>query len=118
MLPREQIMVVDDDAGIRAALADVLDEEGYDVVQAADGREALDLLIDEAPDATQAIILDLNMPVMDGATFYREIRSRGMAVPVVILSAIDAVRIGRELGASAALNKPFDIDRLLGVSAD
>lgn len=110
MLPREQIMVVDDDAGIRATLAEVLDEEGYDVVQAQDGSQALGLLAAGEP---SAIILDLNMPVMDGPTFYRALRARGILVPVIILSAINAVRAARELGATAAINKPFDIDGLL-----
>lgn len=110
MSPREQIMVVDDDAAIRATLADVLDEEGYDVVQARDGSQALGLLATASP---RAIILDLNMPVMDGPTFFRAIRARGILVPVIILSALNAVRAARELGATAALTKPFDIDGLL-----
>lgn len=110
MSSREQIMVVDDDAGIRATLAEVLDDEGYDVVQAQDGSQALGLLATAAP---SAIILDLNMPVMDGPTFYRAIRAQGILVPVIILSALNAVRVARELGATAAVTKPYDIDGLL-----
>lgn len=110
MQSREQIMVVDDDAAIRATLAEVLDEEGYDVLQAQDGSQALGLLAMATP---SAIILDLNMPVMDGPTFYRAMRARGILAPVIIMSAINAVRAARELGATAAVNKPFDIDGLL-----
>ena len=110
MAHRERIMIVDDDPSIRSTIALVLDDEGYDVIEARDGREALALL---APSEPGAIILDLNMPVMDGSTFYRELRARGLQTPVVILSAVNAVRVGQELGANAALNKPFDIDVLV-----
>ena len=113
MAPRERILVVDDDANIRSTIALVLDEEGYEVVQAKDGREALTIVGPAEPAEPAAIILDLNMPVMDGATFYREMRARGMQIPVLILSAVNAVRVGNELGANAALNKPFDIDVLV-----
>ena len=113
MDPRGQILIVDDDASIRATLAEVLDEEGYDVLQAADGREALDLLEERPRRLPSAVILDLNMPVMDGCTCYREMRARGLGVPVVILSAVNAVRVAQDLGATAAMNKPFDIDRLV-----
>lgn len=110
MRPREQILVVDDDAAIRATIAEVLDEEGYEVHEAADGHQALALLHEIAP---RAVILDLNMPVMDGSTCYRELRARGCGMPVVIVSAVNAVRTARELGATAGLNKPFDIDYLV-----
>lgn len=110
MRPREQILVVDDDATIRATLAEVLDDEGYDVHQAVNGADALLALTGLAP---SAIILDLNMPVMDGPSCYRELRARGCDMPVVIVSAVNAVRTARELGATAGLNKPFDIDYLV-----
>ena len=103
-------MIVDDDPSIRSTIALVLDEEGYDVIEARNGSEALSLLTPAEPGA---IILDLNMPLMDGSTFYGELRARGLQTPVVILSAVNAVRVGRELGANAALNKPFDIHVLV-----
>ena len=58
------------------------------------------------------VILDLQMPVMDGRTFYREFRQKGFRSPVVILSAYNAEGARQELGAEAALNKPFDPDRI------
>lgn len=110
MHPREQILVVDDDAGIRSTLAEVLDDEGYDVHQAVNGADALVLLGSLTP---CVIILDLNMPVMDGPTFYREMRAGGRWTPVVIVSAVDAIGVACELGATAGINKPFDIDHLV-----
>lgn len=107
MRARDQILVVDDDPSIRAMLVDLLLEEGYEVMEARNGAEALALVLRITP---CAIILDLNMPVMDGPEFYREIRARGVASPVLIVSAINAVRAARELGAAAGLNKPFDLD--------
>ena len=55
------------------------------------------------------MVLDLEMPVMDGPSCYRALRSRGVAAPVLILSAAEAVAVAKELGADAALGKPFDV---------
>lgn len=108
--PRPQVLVVDDDPSIRRTVAAVLDDEGYEVLEAVNGRDALDVTLEAAP---CAIILDLNMPVMDGPTFLRAMRQRGLGVPVMILSAVNAVRAAAELGANAGMNKPFDIDALV-----
>lgn len=110
METRPQILVVDDDPSIRHTVAEVLDDEGYEVLEAGNGREALDLALTVVP---RAIILDLNMPVMDGPSFLRAIRARGLGVPVMILSAVNAVRAAQKLGANAGMNKPFDIDALV-----
>jgi DNA-binding response OmpR family regulator len=103
-------MVVDDDASLRRMMALTLREGGFDVVSAGDGNAALDHVYDDAPDA---IVLDLEMPVMDGRTFYRRLRASGIQVPVVIVSAHNARAAQRELGANASLSKPFDPDELV-----
>ncbi|MGE3855603.1 MAG: response regulator transcription factor [Dehalococcoidia bacterium] len=110
MRPRDHLLVVDDDPSIRCTLADLFMEEGYEVLQARNGAEALAVALHTSP---CAIILDLNMPVMDGAEFYRELRARGIGAPVVIVSAVNAIRAARELGAAAGLNKPFDLDEVV-----
>jgi DNA-binding response OmpR family regulator len=79
--------------------------EGWDVDTAADGKQGLDRSSGEDYDI---IVLDLQMPVMDGRSFYREYRARGGTAPVVLLSAYGAQAARVELGADAAMTKPFD----------
>jgi len=86
-------------------LAVGLADQGFDITTAENGKEALAYVDGEDPDV---IVLDLEMPVMDGREFYRELRSRGQDVPVLILSAYNARAAQMELGAEASLDKPFD----------
>ena len=104
------VLVVDDDPGIRRLVVEVLKEEGFAPVEAQDGAEALELLANGISPA--AIVLDLSMPNMDGRTFLRQARSRGLPTPVLIMSAYGAQRAMAELEADDALQKPFDIDEL------
>lgn len=104
------VMIVDDDAATARMISLALREDGYVVSSACDGQDALGKLEPEVPDV---IILDLEMPRMDGRSFYRELRARGLATPVVIVSAFDARSSQRELGADTYLAKPFDPDELL-----
>jgi len=85
---------------------------GFSVDVAGDGEAALDQVARRPPDV---IVLDLQMPGMDGRTFYRELRKRGNAAPVIILSAFGARGARRELDAQAHLEKPFDPDELVQV---
>src|SRR5438105_7776969 len=107
------VLVVDDDPDILQTLALCLSTEGYRVLMAANGREALDVLSRERP---AVILLDLMMPVMDGWQFVNEIDARGMRKsPLLILSADRAVQgHAAKLRADAFLAKPFDLDELLG----
>src|SRR5262245_41874314 len=99
------VLIVDDDQDIRDTLGGVLTEEGYRVVGAANGQEALDYLKDgERP---CLILLDLMMPVMDGWQFLKQ---QGMSpslaeIPVVVITAAGAQRTA-QLKASAVLAKP------------
>jgi len=103
-------MVVDDDAATARMISLALREDGYAVSSASDGQDALNKL---EPDAPDVIVLDLEMPVMNGRTFYHELRARGLETPVVVVSAFDAHAGQRELGADTYLTKPFDPDDLL-----
>ena len=107
------VLIVDDDPDILQTLALCLSTEGYSVVMAANGKEALDLLEQQDP---SAILLDLMMPVMDGWQFVAELESRGLRhAPILILSADRAVHgHAVKLRASGHLAKPFDLDELLG----
>jgi len=110
----KRILAVDDDADFREGLTDVLDDLGYRVQTASNGREALETLRREpAPDV---ILLDLRMPEMDGRAFHRELArdSRLAAIPLVIVSGSREVEgEARSLGAAAVLPKPFGVGKLL-----
>jgi len=111
---RRTIMVVEDDDDVREALMPVLEYEAYDVVGAANGREAIDRLRDAEPPSL--ILLDLMMPVMDGSQFRTEqLRDPLLAsIPVIILSADGTVREkARALRAAAYMQKPVEVDGLL-----
>jgi DNA-binding response OmpR family regulator len=105
-----RVLLVDDDPALLRMLALIFRTEGFDVLTARNGVEALDVIVAQPVDA---IVLDLQMPVMDGREFYREVRTRGLEIPVVILSAYGAEEARRELGAPAAVTKPFDTDLLV-----
>ncbi|MGE0058703.1 MAG: response regulator [Dehalococcoidia bacterium] len=109
-LTGSRILVVDDDVNLTRLLRAILRTSGFEVVTCGDSTEGL--TIAENQDFN-LIILDLRMPVMDGRTFYRELRQRGVKVPVVIASAYGARAAQAELGAQAAIEKPFDPDRLI-----
>jgi len=98
------VLVVDDDAALVRMVSLTLRDDGFAVSTAANGAEALDAAVHTEPDV---ILLDLEMPVMDGRTCFRELREQGIDAPVVVVSG-ERARVAREeLGADAALDKPF-----------
>lgn len=105
-----RVLVVDDDPSILRMLRIVFMGDGYDVTTATNGVEALDAVQKDAPGV---IVLDLEMPLMDGREFFRELRSRGHEMPVLILSAYGAERARGELKAEAFVSKPFEPDYLV-----
>jgi len=110
-VPERPILVVDDDPTILATVSEVLDMEGYDVVTATNGAEALVAVDQSVP---SLVLLDMRMPVLDGWGFMRAVRARGLTLTVVVMTAAaDARRWGREIGAEGVLAKPFDIDELV-----
>jgi CheY-like chemotaxis protein len=109
------VMIIDDDASVREDYAELLREEGYQVVTAANGREALDQL--EATSAPSLILLDLKMPVMDGWKFHRELADNPELsnVPVVLLSgSSDVYEEASRMAADDFLLKPVPVRELLG----
>jgi response regulator NasT len=106
-------VIAEDEALIRLDLAEMLAEEGYDVVgQAEDGERAIELVLEHRPDL---VILDIRMPRLDGIAAAEQIAGRRLA-PVVILTAFsqrDLVERARDAGAMAYLVKPFDQNDLV-----
>jgi chemosensory pili system protein ChpA (sensor histidine kinase/response regulator) len=110
-----EIMVVDDSLTMRKVLSRLLEREGYRVVVAKDGMDALQLLQDSLPDL---ILSDIEMPRMDGFELVRNIRgdSRTAAIPLLIISSRTAEKhrsLARDLGVNAYLGKPVQDDELL-----
>jgi CheY-like chemotaxis protein len=100
------ILVVDDDTSIREIIAEMLELEGYPVEQAANGAEALRRIEERVP---SLILLDMRMPILDGWGVARALSSRGMHLPIVVLTAAqDPKSWAREVSAVAYLAKPFD----------
>jgi two-component system response regulator MprA len=107
-----RILIVDDDRPLRDALRRTLVLGGYETVQAADGEDALAQVVAAAPDA---VVLDVGLPGIDGLEVSRRLRAAGNRVPILMLTARDAVgdRIdGLDAGADDYLVKPFDVGEL------
>ncbi|WP_030771240.1 response regulator transcription factor [Streptomyces sp. NRRL F-2664] len=107
-----RILVVDDEPAVREALRRSLAFEGYAVQTAVDGLDALDKADSYAPDL---IVLDIQMPRMDGLTAARRLRASGSVTPILMLTARDTVgdRVtGLDAGADDYLVKPFELDEL------
>ena len=102
--------MIDDDQALLRMLRLSMASDGLQVATARDGVDALEQLSQADYDV---VILDLQMPRMDGRTFYREMISRGHNPKVVILSAYGAEEAQRELKVAAAVPKPFDPDVLI-----
>jgi CheY-like chemotaxis protein len=115
--PRTRVLVVDDDLGVRSVCATLLSVLGCDVLEAAHGKEALDLLVRDA-EPCDVVLLDLEMPGMHGSEVLRFLRRARPDVRVAMMSGRPGADLARFLamGASALLEKPFrlmDLDRVL-----
>jgi CheY-like chemotaxis protein len=117
-MKRPRVLVVDDDPVIRSTVAELLIDEGYEVEQAGNGAQALQLVHGSMP---AAIVLDLMMPVLDGWAFVERYRSLPEAgdVPIVVMSATHGLHETAErlhaMGVRAVMAKPFDVDALIAI---
>jgi two-component system response regulator MprA len=107
-----RILLVDDDRAVRDALRRALSLAGYEVALAEDGEQALERIAQSVPDA---VVLDIGLPGVDGLEVCRRVRMLGNRVPILMLTARDAVsdRIdGLDVGADDYMVKPFDVGEL------
>jgi DNA-binding response OmpR family regulator len=108
-----RILIAEDDSYTRQGLIEVFEGDGYQVIAAKDGREALSMYVEEGPDF---VCMDIMMPEMNGYDVCREIRKHDSKVPILFISAkseeIDKV-VGLELGADDYIVKPFGVKEML-----
>ncbi|HEY0451564.1 response regulator transcription factor [Actinophytocola sp.] len=112
-LGRARVLLVEDDAELVGMLATLLTEEGYAVDTAPDGQRALHLALTRSYDV---LVIDRGLPAIEGLDLLGRLRSRAVATPVLVLSALanPADRVaGLDAGAEDYLGKPFDVDELL-----
>ncbi|KAB2333168.1 response regulator [Cytobacillus depressus] len=105
-----KILIVDDQFGIRILLNEVLQKEGYDTYQAANGIQALEIVSEHSPDL---VLLDMKIPGMDGIEILKRMRVIDQDIQVIIMTAygeLDMIQEARDLGALTHFAKPFDID--------
>ena len=110
---RKRILIVDDDAWLRPVLAELLTDEGYDVLEAGSGREAVRTIREECPDV---VVLDVGLPGRSGISVLDEVkadeRTRSLAI-ILVSGEVDLVQAGQAHRAAAALHKPLDLGVLL-----
>ena len=111
-MKKAQILVVDDESGVRELVGDVLELEGHQVTLAVDGLDALTKIRKQKFDL---LILDLNMPKIDGLVLLEKVRNSGDQTPALLLTARrekDEVHQGFRVGADDYVTKPFSIEEL------
>lgn len=109
----KKILIIEDDPAIRLGLEDYLIQEGFTVIKADDGKAGFDLALSESPDL---VLLDINLPTMDGIQVCRKLREHSFQKPIIVLTSrgekIDMI-VGLEVGADDYVTKPFDTRELL-----
>lgn len=106
------MLIVDDQFGIRVLLFEVFGKEGYQTYQAANGKEALQIVQQVSPDI---VLLDMKIPGMDGLEILKRIKKMNHDIKVIMMTAygeLDMINEATKLGAITHITKPFDIDQL------
>src|SRR6476620_8541154 len=101
------ILIVDDDADTQTQLRGILSKEGYEVDTASNGQAALGAVSRQAPDL---VLSDINMPKLDGLALLVELRSRGLEMPVILMTAYGSLKTAVDViraGAFDYISKPF-----------
>jgi len=107
-----KLLIVDDQYGIRLLLHEIFKKEGYDVYQAANGFQAIDIVTNDRPDL---VVLDMKIPGMDGIEILKRIKEIDQDIKVILMTAygeLDIIEEAKKLGAIRYFAKPFDIDEI------
>lgn len=111
----KRILVVDDFEDSRFSLSRLLEIEGYEVVEAADGAQAIEKALSESPDL---ILMDMSLPIVDGMSATKQIKAKLDTVPIIALSAHDGADYrsrAKEAGCDDYVTKPVDFEGLLSL---
>ncbi|MBD2200846.1 MULTISPECIES: response regulator [Calothrix] len=110
---KPKVLIADDDASYRLMLTLILEERGWEVSTANNGREAIRKVLAQKPDL---LILDYQMPVLTGGEVYQNLQSNGIKLPVVLVSSESALeKLASSLGIADFLHKPFDVGELITI---
>ena len=110
---RRRVLIADDEEDTRSLLRAMLEAQDWEVIEARDGQEALEKIIDELPDL---VVIDNRMPARTGAEVCQHLRQGSIAIPVVLMTgASRASDLARSLGLQYFLAKPFDVATVLSV---
>ena len=106
-----RVLVVDDDPSVRQSVSKVLKDAGYDVVDAADGKQALESF---DPNGIDLVILDIGLPIQSGWEIFERITRVNPILPIVMITGqTDQIHVARAAGVSALLEKPLNAPQLL-----
>ncbi|WP_269671013.1 response regulator [Paenibacillus sp. 481] len=111
-MDKRKVLIVDDQNGIRVLLMEVFSSEGYMTYQASNGKTALEIVRDHAPDI---VLLDMKIPGMDGLEILKQIKQMKPYMNVIMMTAygeLDMIKEATDLGAIMHFTKPFDIDEM------
>ncbi|MBD2194608.1 MULTISPECIES: response regulator [Calothrix] len=110
---KRKVLIADDDDDSRKMLAFLLEDEGWEVKEARDGKEALATIVNDRPDL---LILDNRMPELTGAEVYQQMQAQGINLAVVLATAYGHIEeLASSLGIVHFVNKPYDITELLTI---
>jgi two-component system response regulator (stage 0 sporulation protein F) len=111
-LDKKKVLIVDDQNGIRVLLMEVFSSEGYNTFQASNGKLALEIVKNDAPDL---VLLDMKIPGMDGLENLKHVKAIDRNIKVIMMTAygeLDMIKEATDLGALMHFTKPFDIDEM------
>jgi two-component system response regulator (stage 0 sporulation protein F) len=111
-LEKKKVLIVDDQNGIRVLLMEVFGSEGYNTFQASNGKLALEIVKNDAPDL---VLLDMKIPGMDGLEILKHVKAIDRNIKVIMMTAygeLDMIKEATDLGALMHFTKPFDIDEM------
>ncbi|MBW7477764.1 response regulator [Paenibacillus oenotherae] len=111
-MDKKKVLIVDDQNGIRVLLMEVFSSEGYATFQASNGKLALEIVRDEAPDL---VLLDMKIPGMDGLEILKHLKAINKEIKVIMMTAygeLDMIKEATDHGALMHFTKPFDIDEM------